>query len=73
MAENIENVQFEYFDANGNPTAIPAKIRMVKVIVTARTRIPDIEIRKEGNLIKEEYRRRTITSNILVRNMGVNP
>jgi prepilin-type N-terminal cleavage/methylation domain-containing protein len=73
VAENIENVQFEYLDANGNPPAIPANIRMVKVTVTARTRIPDIEIRKEGNLIKEEYRRRTITSNILVRNMGVNP
>ena len=68
VAENIESVRFEYFDAIGNPTAIPAKIRMVKVTVTARTRVPDIEIRKEGNLIKEEYRRRTIASNILVRN-----
>ncbi len=72
VAENIENVKFEYFDADGKPTAISADIRMVKVTVTARTRVPDIEIRKEGNLLKEEYRRRTITSNILVRN-NLNP
>jgi prepilin-type N-terminal cleavage/methylation domain-containing protein len=73
LAENIETIQFEYFDADGNPTAIPADIRMVRVTVTARTRIPDIEIREEGKLVKEEYRRRTISSNILVRNIGVNP
>ena len=72
VAENIESVRFEYFDAIGNPTAIPANIRMVKVTVTARTRMPDIEIRKEGKLLKEEYRRRTIISNILVRN-NLNP
>jgi hypothetical protein len=61
---------------DGSESDSPAdasKIRLVRVTVNARTRIPDIEIRKEGNLIKEEYRRRTITSNILVRNMGVNP
>jgi prepilin-type N-terminal cleavage/methylation domain-containing protein len=72
VAENIESVRFEYFDAIGNPTAIPGNIRMVKVTVTARTRIPDIEIRKEGKVVKEEYRRRTISSNILVRN-NLNP
>jgi prepilin-type N-terminal cleavage/methylation domain-containing protein len=73
VAEDIENVQFEYFDGDGKPTATVKDIRMVRVTVTARTRIPDIEIRKEGKLVKEEYRRRTISSNILFRNMGVNP
>jgi uncharacterized membrane protein YcaP (DUF421 family) len=73
VAENIESVQFGYLDADGKPTAIPKDIRMVKVTVNARTRIPDIEIKKEGKVVKEEYRRRTISSNILVRNMGVNP
>ncbi len=37
VAENIEDLQFEYLDANGNPTGIPTNIRMVKVTVTART------------------------------------
>ena len=69
VAENIENVQFEYFDANGNPPAIPANIRMVKVTVTARTSISDPEFKGGAG----GFRRRTIASNILLRNMGVNP
>jgi prepilin-type N-terminal cleavage/methylation domain-containing protein len=69
VAENIENVQFEYFDANGNPSAIPANIRMVKVTVTARTSMSDPEFKGGA----EGFRRRTITSNIHVRNMGLNP
>ena len=69
VAENIENVQFEYFDANGNPSAIPANIRMVKVTITARTSMSDPEF-KGGT---GGFRRRTITSNIHVRNMGLNP
>ena len=69
VAENIENVQFEYFDADGNPTAIPANIRMVKVTITARTSMSDPEF-KGGT---GGFRRRTITSNIHVRNMGLNP
>jgi prepilin-type N-terminal cleavage/methylation domain-containing protein len=69
VAENIENVQFEYFDANAKPTAIPANIRMVKVTVTARTSISDSEF-KGGT---GGYRRRVISSNILVRNVRLNP
>jgi hypothetical protein len=69
LAENIENVQFEYFDANGNPSTIPANIRMVKVTITARTSMSDPEF-KGGT---GGFRRRTITSNIHVRNMGLNP
>jgi prepilin-type N-terminal cleavage/methylation domain-containing protein len=69
VAENIENVQFEYFDANRNPTAIPANIRMVKVTVTARTSMSDPEFKGGSG----GYRRRTIASNILIRNKGVTP
>lgn len=64
LAENIENVQFEYFDANGNPTGIPSNIRMVRVTVTARTDMSDPEF--AGG---DGYRRRQIASNIYVRNM----
>jgi type IV pilus assembly protein PilW len=69
LAENIENVQFEYFDANGNPTAIPANIRMIRVTVIARTGMSDPEFKGGAG----GYRRRTIASNVLLRNMGLNP
>ena len=69
VAENIENVQFEYLDASANPTTIPANIRMVKVTVTARTSTYDPEF-KGGT---GGFRRRTIASNVNVRNMEANP
>ncbi len=69
VAENIENVQFEYFDVNQNPTVTAKDIRMVRVTVTAKTGMSDPEF-KAGT---GGFRRRTITSNILVRNVGLNP
>ncbi len=72
VAENIENVQFEYYDGASPlplvlPIADPGKIRMIRVTVTARTDRTDPELLKTG----DGYRRRTITSNIQVRNMGI--
>lgn len=66
LAENIENIRFEYFDADGNTTTNPKDIRMVRVSVTAKTERPDPEF-KEG----DGYRRRTIASIINIRNIGV--
>lgn len=66
LAENIENLQFSYFDANGNSTSTPAYIRMIKVTVTARTSMSDPEFKGGGG-----YRRRTLASNIKVRNLGL--
>jgi len=68
LAENIENLQFTYFDANGVETANPADIRMVRLTVIARTSISDPDY-KGG----DGFRRRTIVSNIQVRNMGISP
>ena len=72
VAENIESLQFEYFDASGNPTVIPANVRMIRVTLTATTdpNLPDPELKKAGG---DGYRRRTISSNVQVRNMGVSP
>jgi len=68
VAENIEGLQFEYFDADGNsltlPITNPASIRMVRVTLTARTDRSDSDF-KSG----DGYRRRTIASNIYLRNM----
>jgi len=69
LAENIENLQFEYRDANGITTTNPGDIRMIRVTVTARTSMSDPEFKGGA----EGFRRRTINSNIHVRNMGLNP
>ena len=74
VAENIENVQFEYFDDAHPPNQLalpiadPGIIRMIRVTVRARTNMADPDF-KGG----DGYRRRTISSNIQIRNMGVNP
>ena len=66
LAENIESLQFTYFDINGNVTANSPDIRMVKVTVTAKTNMVDPQL-KGG----DGYRRRTLSSHIKVRNMGL--
>jgi prepilin-type N-terminal cleavage/methylation domain-containing protein len=66
QADSIENLQFGYFDANGNPTADPATIRMVRVALTARTNMPDPDLKGGDN-----YRRRQVASNIHLENMDL--
>lgn len=68
QADSIENLQFTYLDADGNPTANPADIRIITVSLTGRaeTQDPDLE---NG----DGYRRRQIVSNIHLRNMGIVP
>ncbi len=66
LADNIENLEFSYFDANGNVTSNPPDIRMVNVAVTAKTNMVD-----SGYKGGDGYRRRTLSSNIKARNMGL--
>jgi prepilin-type N-terminal cleavage/methylation domain-containing protein len=66
LTENIESLLFSYFDTNGNATANPPDIRMVKVTITAKTIMFDPDY-KGG----DGYRRRTLSSHIKVRNMGI--
>jgi prepilin-type N-terminal cleavage/methylation domain-containing protein len=66
LAENMESLQFTYFDAMGHVASNPIDIRMVKVAVTSKTNMSDPEY-KGG----DGYRRRTLSSNIKVRNMGL--
>lgn len=70
MAENIDSLKFEYFDAGGAllglPMADPGNIRMVRVTVTAKTKEPDPDYRAGDG-----FRRRQIASNIQVRNTGL--
>ena len=66
LAENIESLEFSFFDRSGDVTVNPSDIQMVKVTVTARTNTLDPQL-KGG----DGYRRRTLSSHIKVRNMGL--
>jgi prepilin-type N-terminal cleavage/methylation domain-containing protein len=78
VAENIEDLQFRYVLEDGTESdspADPSKIRMVRVTVHARTSFRDLEFKSDPKFKVGEggFRRRTIASNILIRNMGVSP
>ena len=66
LADNIENLQFQYLNASGSQTLIPNSTRTIQVTVTARTKEPDPEF-KGG----DGYRRRQVVSTIQLRNMGL--
>ena len=68
IAENIERLQFHYTLSDGTVTdspATPSNIRMVKVDMTARTKMPDPQLTGDG------YRRRELYSFVQVRNLGL--
>lgn len=67
MADNIENLQFVYFGADGiTPTGNPPDIRNIQVRLRAKTSLSDPEYKTDGG-----YRKREITSNVHLRNMGL--
>jgi len=68
QADNIEDLQFIYLDANGNPTVNPLDIRIIRVALRARTERQDPDLNNGDG-----YRRRQIASNIHLRNMGITP
>jgi prepilin-type N-terminal cleavage/methylation domain-containing protein len=67
-AENIESVQFDYLDAQGNPAVSDAAVQMIRVRITAKADIADPQY-KSG----DGYRRREISSNIQLRNVIISP
>ena len=67
-AENIESVQFDYLDAEGNPAVSDTAVQMIRVRITAKTDIADPQY-KSG----DGYRRREISSNIQLRNVIISP
>jgi type IV pilus assembly protein PilW len=69
VADNIESLSFLYTLADGTVTDSPAdpkNIRVIKVTITAKTNMTDPEY-KGG----DGYRRRTLSSSIKARNMGL--
>ena len=68
LADNIEALQIRYTLKNGTVTDSPGNpdnIRVVSVGLTARTKMGDPQLGGDG------YRRRELSSVIVVRNMGV--
>jgi prepilin-type N-terminal cleavage/methylation domain-containing protein len=68
LAENIENLQSRYTLSDGTVTDSPANaatIRMVKIDITARTRMRNPQLPGDG------YRRRELNSFVNVRNLGL--
>ncbi len=66
VADNIDNLQFGYLDANGNPTASNANIRAIQVTLRARSDRSDPDYKADGG-----YRNRQIASSIHLKNMDV--
>ncbi len=65
VADNIESLQFSYFDKDGNPPATNADIQMIQVTVVAKSDQPDKDLAKTG----DGLRRRTVTTNLQLRNL----
>jgi prepilin-type N-terminal cleavage/methylation domain-containing protein len=66
-AEDIEDLQFAYALANGayvDTPPIGKVVREVRIALTARTEKKDLQF-------QNEYRRRTFSSNVKVRNLGL--
>ncbi len=66
-AEDIEDLQFQYGLANGVFVDVPPSasvVREVLITLTARTERKDLQL-------AGEYRRRTLTSDVKVRNLGL--
>jgi len=66
LLDNIENLQFTYLDLNGNPTANPPDIRIVRVTLRATTNTSDPDYKTDGG-----YRKRELASNVHLKNMGL--
>lgn len=68
LAENIEDLQFQYVLTDGSTSdqpADPTKVRMVKIKMVARADKSDCDFSGDG------YRRRTLQSEVMPRNLNL--
>jgi len=66
VAEHVQSLAFEYWDAAGAATTAPANVRRVKVTIVVRTSKPDPKYTSNGG-----YRTYTLASVITPRNLGL--
>ena len=66
VAEHVQSLEFEYWDASGTITNTVADIRRIQVALTVETAKPDPDYAPNGG-----YRTYTLTSGITPRNLGL--
>jgi type IV pilus assembly protein PilW len=66
MAENIDNLQFKYYDSSGTETAVVSKICQIQIDLTARTSRADPKYSLNGG-----YRTCRLTSMVKARNLAL--
>lgn len=66
VAEYIQSLTFQYWDANGNTTTTAANIRRIRVTITAKATKPDPDYTSNNG-----YRTYTLTSILTPRNLGL--
>ena len=82
IAEGIDALDFQYLDASGALTATLADIRSVEITLVARSRMGDRNFtdmsaysNQQSQVIlaaqNDNFRRRSLTTTILCRNMGI--
>ena len=64
-ADNIETIQFQYYDASGN-VAPAAKARMIQISLTSRT-----SLGRPGSQGGDGYRRRNISTTVKLKDMAL--
>ena len=65
VAEHVQSLAFQYWDANGNTTTTAADIRRIQIAITVQTAKPDPDYTTNSG-----YRTYTLTSIITPRNLG---
>ncbi|MBA7566410.1 hypothetical protein ES708_08101 [subsurface metagenome] len=66
VAEHVQSLAFQYWDANGGTPATAADVRLIQVAITVQTARPDPDYTPNGG-----YRTYTLTSVITPRNLGL--
>jgi prepilin-type N-terminal cleavage/methylation domain-containing protein len=65
LVENVQNFEFEYLDAQGNPATTTANIRQIRLTITVRTSKPDPQYTANSG-----YRTFSLTSVVTPRNLA---
>jgi type IV pilus assembly protein PilW len=82
IAENVDALDFRYFDEDRNPAAAPDDVRSVQISIVARAgrndpgyTDTDTYFNQQGATIlaaqNDQFRRRQLSAEVLCRNMGV--
>ena len=81
IAENVDALDFRYFDEDRNPAAVPDDVRSVQISLVARVARmdpgytdTDPYLNQQGTTIlaaqNDQFRRRQLSAEVLCRNMG---